>query len=444
MTSIDDLRLLVEKTGAAKAYRLFLPLHMNRISKTIFLSLLFLSATVFSQDREDYVKQAKKDVEYLASDKLKGREAGTKEEKKAADYIADRFEDIGLKPLGDKDGDKLTYLQTFEFPKSRDPHTGAISEEMLEGVNVVAYLNNGAQNNVIIGAHFDHLGMGEEGSLNTGEKAVHNGADDNASGVALILYLAERLKEGKYKRNNYIFIAFTGEEKGLYGSSYFTKNPPFFLTYMNYMINFDMVGRLDKSKGMVINGVGTSPVWKNALDNVNEPKIPFQTTESGVGPSDHTSFYLKDIPAIHFFTGSHTDYHKPTDDVEKVNYEGIIEIGDFTYALIGDLNVKLKLAFTKTKEEDNQSSSAPRFKVTLGVIPDYLYSGEGMRIEGVKQDRPASNAGIRDGDIVISIGEKKVTNMKTYMEALSELEEGAKAKVVIKRGEKPLEFDVQF
>ena len=382
----------------------------------------------------------RKDVEFLASDKLKGREAGSKESKKAADYIADRFEDLGLTPIGDDN----TYLQKFSFPKFRDPHTGHESEEKLEGYNVLAYMNNGASNNVVIGAHFDHLGMG--GGPNSFHEglAIHNGADDNASGVAALLCIAEKLKASKYKRNNYIFVAFTGEEKGLLGSNYFLKHPPFYLNTMNYMINLDMVGRLDTNKGVVINGVGTSPIWKASLEKTDPVNLKISTTESGVGPSDHTSFYLKDIPAIHFFTGSHEDYHRPSDDYDKINYEGILEISDYVVALVGDLNSKLKLAFTRTKDDENNSSSAPKFKVTLGVIPDYLFDGEGLRIEGVRNGRPASNAGIRAGDVVISIAENQVINMKTYMEALSKLEEGQKAKVVIKRGEKPLTFDVQF
>lgn len=411
--------------------------------RLIFKTLIIVFAIVFSshlglaQDRSDAIKQVKKDVEYLASDKMKGREAGTKHEKAAANYIAKRFKEIGLTPLGD-DG---TYIQTFSFPKSKDPHTGTESEEKLEGVNVVGYISNGGDNNVIIGAHFDHLGLGGSSSLGTtGE--IHNGADDNASGVAGILYLAETLKQSKFKRNNYIIVAFTGEEKGLYGSNYFLKNPPFYINTMNYMINLDMVGRLNPEKGVAINGVGTSPIWMSALSKVDTSILKFTTTESGVGPSDQTSFYFKDIPALHFFTGSHEDYHKPSDDADKINFDGIVVISDFIFNIIGDLNGKLKLAFTKTKEDE--AGSTPRYKISLGVIPDYLYDGKGMRIEGVKEDRPAVKAGIRSGDVVVGIGEVEVTDMKTYMTGLSGLEEGKKTVVKVRRGEKVLEFDVQF
>ena len=237
-------------------------------------------------------------------------------------------------------------------------------------------------------------------------------------------------------------LPFTGEEKGLYGSNYYLKNPPDYLKTMNYMLNFDMVGRLNEEKVMVINGVGTSPVWKSALSRMDTSKVKFVTTESGVGPSDHTSFYMKDIPAIHFFTGSHEDYHKPSDDADKVNYEGMYIISDFVYALIGDLNNKLKLAFTKTK--DDSQGKHRGYKLSLGVVPDYMYSGKGMRIEGVKEGRPAAKAGIQAGDVVIGIGTVEVTDMKSYMTGLNSLEEGKSEKVKILRGTNEMEFDVQF
>lgn len=418
-------------------------MNMLRHTSFFFAFILVFQLSSFGQGNDESIKQLQDDVEELADKKYKGREAGTKYEEKAADYIADRFKDIGLLPLGDGG----SYMQVFKFPKFKDPHSGIESDEMIEGRNVIGFIDNGAQNHVIIGAHYDHLGMGGKGSGSLSEEEdIHNGADDNASGVAVMLDVAKKLKQGKAKRNNYIIVAFTGEEKGLYGSNNFLKHPPnnFYLNTMNYMINLDMVGRLDPNKGVVINGVGTSPIWKIALSKADTMKLKFTTTESGVGPSDHTSFYLKDIPAIHFFTGSHTDYHKPSDDFDKINYEGMLSISDFIVSLITELNGKLKLAFTRTKDSDNHSTSAPKFKVTLGVIPDYLYDGEGMRIEGVREGKPAASAGIVGGDIVKSIGEVEVNDMKSYMIGLSKLESGQKAKVKVLRGDEELEFDVQF
>jgi len=403
-----------------------------------FAFLFAISTTLFAQNREKEVKQLRSDVEELAHKKYKGREAGTKGEKAAASYIAKRFKAIGLTFTEKKEN----YFQKFSFPKSKDPHTGVESEEEIEGLNVFGLINNGSNSYVIIGAHFDHLGMGGEGSGSLSEEEeIHNGADDNASGVAVMLDLAQRLMDNGPKRNNYIFVAFTGEEKGLYGSNNFLKNPPYYLNTMNYMINLDMVGRYNPDKGLIINGVGTSPIWKTVLEKANTTDIKITTTESGIGHSDQTSFYLKDIPAIHFFTGSHEDYHKPSDDVEKINYNGMADISAYIIKLIEELNTRLKLAFSRTKDEDMSSA---RFKITLGVIPDYLFDGNGMRIEGVREGKPAMNAGIIAGDIVLKIGEISVTDMKTYMIGLGKLEEGKITKVLIQRGDEEMEFDVQF
>ncbi|MCB0593081.1 MAG: M28 family peptidase, partial [Phaeodactylibacter sp.] len=230
-----------------------------------------------------------------------------------------------------------------------------------------------------IGAHYDHLGHGIMGSLYAGDPAIHNGADDNASGVAALLRIAEELKKGRAKNNNYLFMGFSGEEMGLFGSKYFANNPTINLGKVNYMLNMDMVGRLNEEKVLAVNGAGTSPAWKEAIENLSIGGIQAKTTDSGIGPSDHTSFYLKDLPVLHFFTGQHTDYHKPSDDAELVNYKGLMLVTDYILALIDELDGAGKLAFTKTKDED-EGKRAAAFKVTLGVMPDYVYQGEGMRI----------------------------------------------------------------
>ncbi|MFN3875935.1 MAG: M28 family peptidase, partial [Flavobacteriales bacterium] len=200
--------------------------------------------------------------------------------------------------------------------------------------NVVGMIDNGRPNTVVIGAHLDHLGYGDEGSLHRGEPAIHNGADDNASGVAVMLQLARDLRaKDEARGNDYLFIAFSGEEKGLFGSSYWTKHPTLPIEELNYMINLDMVGRLDSTGAIAINGVGTSPAWEEA-GRVRAGDLKVKTTASGIGPSDHTSFYLQGIPAIHFFTGTHADYHKPTDDEDKINYPGMLRVARFIEALI--------------------------------------------------------------------------------------------------------------
>ncbi|MEN8250169.1 MAG: M28 family peptidase [Bacteroidota bacterium] len=406
---------------------------MKHIKLLGLILFLFLSSAGLAQ-------QMQKDMEYLASDKLEGREIGTDGEKAAAKYLAKRFKKLKLEPKG-TDG----YVQEFSVKPRYNPHAKVQKDTSVAivGRNVIGFMDNGAPTTVIIGAHFDHLGYGSEGSLDkSGVPAIHNGADDNASGVVLLLQLADDLV-GKYPHNNYLFIAFSGEEKGLWGSNWYTKHPTIDLTTINYMINMDMVGRLDAEKKLAIYGSGTSTAWTPLLDNIAKDK-GFKITlhKSGVGPSDHTSFYLKDMPVLHFFTGQHEDYHRPTDDIEKINYEGIEEVQSFIEDVIAHCDDDGKLEFIKTKSEN--SRKAPKYSVTLGVIPDYMYDGKGMLITGVRDGRPAATAGMKAGDVVVKMGEIEVVDMMAYMKALSQFKKGDKAKVIVKRGEEEIEFEVTF
>lgn len=401
--------------------------------------VIFLSFLVSCTSEKKPKNQIKADVSFLASDELEGRQTGTDGEKKAAEYIAKRYKKIGLQPKGTS-----KYLQAFSFKPKTNPHDevqfDVNGDGTITGNNVVGFLNNNAKNTIVIGAHFDHLGYGGEGSLYRDTiKAVHNGADDNASGVAVMLNLAEKLKE-KNTNNNYLFIAFSGEEMGLLGSNYFVKNPTINTKNISYMINMDMVGRLKKDSTLAVYGTGTSPIFKQVLKSHNE-KFKLIEQESGVGPSDHTSFYLADIPVLHFFTGQHEDYHKPTDDSEKLNYKGMETISNYIYNIITDLDDNGKLAFRKTK---NESEESPRFKVGLGVIPDYMFDGKGMRIDGISEDKPAQKAGLKKGDIVLQLGDSLVTDMMSYMRALSVFEKGITTKAVVKRGNEEIEKIIQF
>jgi len=382
----------------------------------------------------------KTDVFVLASDSLMGRETGTKQELMAASYIAGRFEALGLAPKGTE-----SYYQDFSFKPSSNPHQEAeildslAGDGTILGRNVVAYLDNGAATTVVIGAHFDHLGMGGEGSLYREGEAVHNGADDNASGVAMLLQLASRV--GVHKNNNYIFIAFSGEEKGLLGSNYFVKNATIPADQITYMINLDMVGRLNDENTIAVHGVGTSPIFKQTLFANNDQNLTIKEFESGIGPSDFTSFYIADIPVLAFFTGQHEDYHKPSDDADKLNYEGMERISNYIMNIVEDLDDNGKLSFRKTK---NESEDVPSFKVGLGVVPDYLFTGEGMRIDGVSEDKPAQKAGLLKGDVVKKLDTMQVKDMMSYMKALSTFENGQKAKVTIERDGKLIEVEVEF
>lgn len=320
----------------------------------------------------------------------------------------------------------------------------AQGDKIRKGNNVVAFINNNAATTIVLGAHYDHLGYGEDhNSRHTGGAAIHNGADDNASGTSALLELARILKTTGSKKSNYLFIAFSGEELGLYGSKYFVDNPTVSLTAVNYMINMDMVGRFsDSSKTITIGGVGTSPSWGSLLNG--EKKMPFaiKVDSSGTGPSDHTSFYRKDIPVLFFFTGLHTDYHKPSDDFDKINYNGQLMIVNYITKLVARTEAQNKLVFTKTREQ--QTTTSARFTVSMGIMPDYTFSGGGVKADGVSDGRAAQKAGIKAGDIVIQLGEYNISSVESYMQALSKFKKGDATKVKVKRGAEELVFDIVF
>lgn len=319
-----------------------------------------------------------------------------------------------------------------------------IENKKRTGHNVIAFINNHASNTVVLGAHYDHLGYGEDhNSLYTGKSPmVHNGADDNASGTAALIELGKKLHSSKLKKNNYLFIAFSGEELGLFGSKYFTDNAPISLGTVNYMINMDMVGRLnDSTHGLTIGGYGTSPAWNKLIDT-SGLYFKIKLDSSGSGPSDHTSFYRKDIPVLFFFTGTHSDYHKPGDDADKINFTGEMQVLNYIYTVIRNANEMDKLTFLKTKEA--ASSGKASFKVSLGIMPDYTYSGNGVHVDGVSEGKAAEKAGIRTGDVIIQLGDYKTGDVQAYMFALSKFSKGDTAKVKIIRGKEELVLDVTF
>jgi hypothetical protein len=406
-----------------------------------FLPLLVIALVVGSCDGpptdEELFSSLKKDVYFLAADDLGGRAIGTTGEQKAAEYLAQEFDKLGLTPMGTNG-----FFQEFTVSKPSNPHEEAVIGTDGAGVtgrNVVAFLDKKADKTIVIGAHFDHLGMGGQGSLHRGDSAIHNGADDNASGTAALLALAKIFKYETLK-SNILFIAFSGEENGLWGSNYFVKNPTVDLKTVNYMINMDMVGRLNPEKSLAVHGVGTSPSFPSVLDPINSDSLKLVPSESGVGPSDHTSFYLQDLPVLHFFTGQHADYHKPSDDADKINYEGLVQVIRYISRMIAGLDAEPKLAFTKTKD----SSDSPRFTVSMGVVPDYLYDGKGMRVDGVSDGKPAQAAGLQKGDIVIQLGDSTINDMMGYMRALSVFKKGDSTQVVLERAGQKIAAKVKF
>ncbi len=313
-----------------------------------------------------------------------------------------------------------------------------------KGYNIVGKINNNSERTIVIGAHYDHLGTGGGLSRHKGDPSVHNGADDNASGVAGVLEVARFLKSQKDLTANYIFIAFSAEEKGLLGANHFVKSNKADMEKLTYMINFDMLGRIDStSKNLTIMGVGTSAVWDTLLANPKDGSLNIVKSKSGVEGSDQLPFYLADKPVLFFFTGIHSDYHKPTDDYEKLNFSGEVDIIRYTESMILKLDKVNEIPFTKAS--GSKSGQSSRYKgPTLGVVPDHGYAGKGMGISEVMDDRPGSKAGIQKGDIILKIAEYEVENIRSYMGALSHFKKGDKIIVKIKRGEEIIEKEVEL
>ncbi|HEY0739952.1 MAG TPA: M20/M25/M40 family metallo-hydrolase [Chryseosolibacter sp.] len=376
-------------------------------------------------------------IKTLSDDKLEGRGTGTTGEKSASNYIIDNFKKLKLQPKGDNH----TFLQEFAFRK------GVHGEgEAGKAYNVVGYLDNGAPTTVIIGAHYDHLGTdGQGSSLDPNPKdKIHNGADDNASGVAGVLELARYFASNKTKENNnYLFLCFSGEELGLLGSKYFADHSAVDIASVNYMINMDMIGRLDpQSKTVIVHGTGTSPVWEPMLKKLENENIKIKTDSSGTGPSDHTSFYLKEIPVLHFFTGSHSDYHKPSDDWEKINLAGEVEVLKIIAKLSMNLDTAPKLAFLKTKSKSMAGRSS--FKVTMGIMPSYASDVEGLKVDGVSDGKPAQKGGIQTGDVIIQMGDFVIKDIQNYMDALGKFEKGQTVPVKVRRRSETVDLSVTF
>ncbi|MCE4564209.1 M20/M25/M40 family metallo-hydrolase [Maribellus sp. CM-23] len=300
---------------------------------------------------------------------------------------------------------------------------------------------------VVIGAHYDHLGMGGPGSGSRAVDtiAVHNGADDNASGVAAVIQLAEKMAAEKANKRSLIFVVFGAEEMGLVGSKAFVNDPPVASEKMVAMFNFDMVGRLDTTtNALSVSGTKTSVETEEILNDLN-PGFELAFSSEGIGPSDHASFYLQNIPVFFFSTGAHPDYHTPKDDAELINYEGEKKVLDYAAAVIEDVtNRDRKLTFQEAGSKF-QRSRGGRFKVTFGIMPDYAgLEKRGMRIDAVTKGKPADKAGMQRGDIITAIEGKKVSNIYDYMSRLQTLEAGERISVDIIRDNKETVLIVQL
>lgn len=409
--------------------------------------ITFFACSSSQNHSNSSVDISEKDIEehiaFLASEELKGREAGTADEAKAANYIADLFRNSGLEPAGDDQ----TFFQEFTINTTilNNPHSTDTSGEKRLSKNVVGLVRGTKESDevIIIGAHYDHLGYGEFGSLYRGDTPrIHNGADDNASGTAGLIELAQYF--GKYRpETDLLFVAFSGEEMGLLGSAHFVEEPPVNLDNTLAMINMDMIGRMEDHK-LIIFGTGTTSDWEEILLVANTDSLKIQLVKDGTGASDHTSFYYKNIPVLHYFTDTHSDYHRPSDDVEYINNEGIAKITEHIVRVIEYLDGidKEQMAFIEAPGKQRQSMRLEG--PTLGVLPDYGYDGTGMKITGVNAEEPAANAGLKAGDIIIKLGGLELDDIYDYMGALNTLEKGETTTITILRNGEEITLELQL
>jgi len=445
------------------------------MKRQLFSFLLLLSFVFSVSAQKTQVKtndrvegNLRRHIEYLASEKLEGRRTGEPGAKLAANYIAKQFAAVGLKKGVKEKNGKASYLQPFSFTPVKNPHgpssdTAASSPaKSYDAMNVIGILpgtdpilKNEA---IVIGAHYDHLGYGGAGSLAANSKEIHYGADDNASGVAAIIELARQFagrnphgsKGAASNKRTLIFIAFSGEEEGLFGSKFYVDNPVFPLDKTVAMINLDMVGRLKDNK-LTIGGIGTASEWKTLVENTNPRKIidttqatgnvsmliapsfELQLNEDGFGPSDHSSFYGKKIPVLFFFTGTHADYHKPSDTADKINYKGIDEIMYYVSGIVDRLVRAAKIP-TYTVAKSSNTGGRTGFTISLGTIPSYGDSTDGMLVDGVRDGSPAAKAGVKTGDKIVKLAGRDIRNVYDYTDTLVDMKADTEYEIVVTRG----------
>lgn len=383
------------------------------------------------------------DIAYLASDRLEGRLTGTAGNDSAAAYIARQYARLRL-----REGSP-GYLQKFVARSAADAHAGITNGRPTQ--NVVAILPGSdpkfAGQYIVIGAHFDHLGRDSQFALDPEAKdAIRNGADDNASGTAAVVQLARILSTTRPRRS-IIFANFSGEEEGLLGSQWFVDHPPVPLDSVMAMVNFDMVGRLNDNK-LIVYGTATATELQAILDSANaRSTVPFKISGGGdgFGSSDQSSFYAKNIPVLHFFTDIHSDYHRASDDIEKINSGGEARVVDLATRVVQLMdNLPGRLSFVRIAASPRMSASTSSgSKVYLGSVPD-MAAGDvpGLKLTGVSPGSPAELGGLKADDIIVEFGGVKVTDLQSYSDALYAHKPGDTVKVIILRGGKPMEVSV--
>ena len=410
---------------------------------TLYLSILFLASCasnmpnftipeVKATQSDITIDDFKSHITYLSSDGLRGRGSGTPGDRLAKDYIVNHFTNV------ESSTKRMVEVQEHYVAKSR-----LTPKNKVKTYNIIATLPGNDEQlkdeYVVIGAHYD--------SVKNTLGLIHNGADDNGSGTAMILELFEHFASINTHKRTLVFIAFGGEELGLLGSKHYVNNPTIDLSKVQLMVNLDMVGRMDEEGNVQLGGSPSAQNFSSKLHPffVNS-KINIIDLGKGIfSRSDHYNFYKKDIPVLFFFTGIHQDYHTATDDEDKINYNGMIEISKVVEPIIAEFaSTKERLIFEKMEDEQKTMQSTSKMKVTLGVMPDYAYDDKGVKADNVIDNRPGKMAGMLDGDIIIKIQDMDIVDIYKYMEALSNIEPGDKAQITVLRDEEEVVLDVQF
>tara|TARA_R100001143_G_scaffold63568_1_gene72037 strand:+ start:8373 stop:9626 length:1254 start_codon:yes stop_codon:yes gene_type:complete len=401
-------------------------------------TLCFASACEQKEEVKNSSEFLSEHVEWLSSVDREGRFAGSIQEADAANYIADQFLVFGLEPMGDD----FTYLQQFTLS---GPMAQSMDSENVISRNVIGDVVGTQHPNrvIVIGAHYDGQGRGGIISMDhDGEPAIHPSADDNASGTAGLLYLARYFSQNP-PENTIRFIAFSGEELGLLGSRFYTNTMDTYESSVMAMINLDMIGRLTDDNFTVF-GTGTANVWEDILKSAESDSLTVNQIAGGSGSSDHTSFYDQGIPVLHYFSGTHPDYHSPTDTADKINYPGMEMILGHVKRVVEELDQMDLSEIDFQESTSGQTQTMNRDGATLGVMPDYSYSGDGFRIDAVREGQPGDLGGLEDGDIIIQLGDFTVADIYSYMEGLSEYEKGDQVVVKIMRNGTEMNIEITF
>ena len=411
-------------------------------------ALLLASAACFrpsarAESSEPDSTLIRRDIAWLADDAREGRATGTPGLDSSAAYVARRFAALALAPLvtdnGCAGGCQPDYLQHYiARPVSPRGHSGPATS--LPSANVIGLLRGSdpvlRDEYVIVGAHMDHLGRSPDFALDPNAKdAIRNGADDNASGAAAVMELARLFSRHPAKRS-IVFTTFSGEEYGLLGSAYWADHPPVALGKVRAMVNFDMVGRLKNDK-LIVYGVATAKELPAIVDSANvAPKLAITAVGDGFGPSDHSSFYAKNLPVLQFFTDLHDDYHRATDRVEKINAGGearVLGVAERVIRAIADRPAALSFVRAPAPVAGSGSSRSGS-NVYLGSIPDMASGSEpGLKLSGVREGSPADKGGLRTGDLIVQFAGVEVKDLYSYTDALYSKKAGDTVTIVVVR-----------